>query len=159
KFTSIAIFISVVGFVNVNLMSGPRVYYAMAEDQTLPPVFKKVNERTEVQEFALSFFAGIVVLMLLILGTLERIINYVMFIDTISLASAAFCVFLLRKRQEGKPFDGYRIRSFPRAIPMIFILVIAVITLNVLKSDPVASLYGFLIFAAGYPFFLFMRKL
>lgn len=156
-FTSIAIFTSVMGFVNVSMMSNPRVYYAMAEDRTLPPVFENVNERTQVQEFALSFFAGLVILMLFLLGTFERIVNYVMFIDTISLASAAACIFILRRRQKGQPYAGYSVRPFPLA-PLVFIVTITIITLNVLYSDPVASLYGFLIFAGGYPLFLFMRR-
>ncbi len=39
KATSVIIFISVIGFLNTSLMSNPRVYYAMAEDGVLPPVF------------------------------------------------------------------------------------------------------------------------
>lgn len=157
SFTSFIIFVSVLGFVNVSMMSNPRVYYAMAEDRTLPEIFQKVNERTQVQEFALCFFAGLVLLMLFLMGTFERIVNYVMFIDTISLASAAACIFILRKRQEGQPYSGYTLQPYPVA-PLIFIVTITIITINVLYSDRVAALYGGLIFAGGYPLFLFMRR-
>src|SRR5439155_13638481 len=56
--TSIAIFISVMGFINTSLISNPRIYYAMADDGILPHIFKKVNSKTQVQEFALLFFTG-----------------------------------------------------------------------------------------------------
>lgn len=157
SFTSLAIFISVLGFINVNMLSNPRVYYSMAEDRTLPEAFQKVNERTQVQEFALSFFAGLVLLMLMLMGTFERIVNYVMFIDTISLASAAAGIFILRKRQRGQNYTGYTLWPYPFA-PVVFIVTITIITINVLYSDPIASLYGSLIFAGGYPLFRLMRR-
>jgi APA family basic amino acid/polyamine antiporter len=56
KITSILMFISVVAYVNVNILSSPRVYYAMAEDGILPPIFKRLNPKTQVQEFGMSFF-------------------------------------------------------------------------------------------------------
>lgn len=36
---SVVLFTSVLGFLNTSVMSNPRVYYAMAEDKILPPVF------------------------------------------------------------------------------------------------------------------------
>jgi len=58
KITSILMFVSVLAFVNVNILSNPRIYYAMAEDGILPGIFKKVNPKTQVQEFGMSFFCG-----------------------------------------------------------------------------------------------------
>ncbi len=115
RITSLTIFISVCGFLNVSIMSNPRVYYAMAEDKVLPSIFQRVNERTQAQEFALCFFALLILASFFLLGTFEKIVNYVMFIDTISLASLASCIFILRKRAaEGEGYAGYRIRWFPR---------------------------------------------
>ena len=39
--TSIAIFISVLGFINTSLMNNPRMYYAMADDKILPNIFMR----------------------------------------------------------------------------------------------------------------------
>ena len=159
RITSITIFISVCGFLNVSIMSNPRVYYAMAEDRVLPSIFQRVNERTQVQEFALCFFTLLILVSFFLLGTFEKIVNYVMFIDTISLASLASCIFILRKRAaEREQYAGYRIRWFP-LIPVVFILMILIVTVNVLVSDPVSSLYGLCILAAGLPLFLLARRL
>ena len=51
-------------YVNVNVLANPRVYYAMAEDGILPPIFKKVNPKTQVQEFGMSFFVAAIIVIL-----------------------------------------------------------------------------------------------
>ena len=159
RITSLTIFISVCGFLNVSIMSNPRVYYAMAEDKVLPSIFQKVNDRTQVQEFALCFFVILILVSFFLLGTFEKIVNYVMFIDTISLASLASCIFILRNRaKEGETYTGYRIRWFP-LIPVVFILMILIVTANVLFSDPVSSIYGLCILAGGLPLFFLARRI
>ena len=158
---SVAIFISVLGFINTSVMSNPRVYYAMADDNTLPQIFKKVNPNTMTQEFSLSFFVTLVVLSLFLLGTFEKILNYVMFIDSISLVSAAGTIFIFRKRAKDSGLPDaeniYRIKLFPW-VPLLFMAVLLFVTINVLVSDPKAALYGTIIFVAGYPLFWVMRK-
>ena len=158
RLTSIAIFVSVCGFLNVNIMSNPRVYYAMAEDGVLPRVFQKVNPETEVQEFALTFFVGLILVSLFLLGTFEKIMNYVMFIDTIALASLAFCIFIFRRMPGAAEYKGYKIRWYP-FVPLIFIVVILTVTGNVLISDPRSSFIGFLIFAGGLPLYFLVKRL
>ncbi len=58
---SIIMFLAVLAYVNASLLSNPRVYYAMAEENVLPAVFKKVNERTQTQEIALSAYVAIII--------------------------------------------------------------------------------------------------
>ena len=83
--TSVVIFISILGFINTSIMNNPRVYYAMADDKILPEIFKRVNPKTMTQEFSLTFFVALMILSLFLLGTFEEILNYVMFIDSLSL--------------------------------------------------------------------------
>lgn len=161
---SVAIFLSVLGFVNVMLMQIPRMYFAMAEDRILPPVFKKVNQQTQVQEFALIFITGIMLLSVFFLGTFEKIVNYVMFIDSLSLTTAAVTLFILRKRQRGKDEphrrtdQGFRVPVYP-IVPLIFILFLASISINVLITDTVPALIGFGFFLGGYPLYRVMQRL
>lgn len=155
KVASVVIFISVLGFINTSLMSNPRVYYAMAEDKILPPIFKRVNDRTMAQEFALSFFVLLMILSLFLLGAVEKIINYVMFIDSLSLVSAAATLFVFRKRGTGGNV-GYRIKWYP-FIPILFMAVLFVVTINVVVSDWQSALYGAVIFLLGYPIYRVMK--
>jgi len=158
---SLAIFISVLGFMNTSLMSNPRVYYAMAEDKILPDIFKRINDRTMTQEFGLSFFVALMIISLFLLGTFEKIVNYVMFIDSLSMVSAAGTIFIFRRRARESGIaiseNVYQMRFYPW-VPLLFMLVLFIVMINVLISDPLSSLYGFTIFLAGYPLYLLLKK-
>jgi len=159
NFISIGIFISVLGFANVTIMANPRVYYAMAEDKILPPIFKKVNEKTQTQEFALVFFITIIVLSVFLLGTFEKIVSYVMAIDSIALATACATVFILRKRAgKNDTHDGYKLPFYP-LLPIIFIVFLLMVTVNVFRSDTVPALIGTGLFITGWPLYYFLQKI
>ena len=100
RLTSIAIFLSVLGYVNVYIMQTPRLLFAMAEDRIFPSVFKKVNIRTQVHEVALIAFTTLTLLSTLVIKTFESLVNYVIIIDSITLSAVAFTIFLLRKKQK-----------------------------------------------------------
>lgn len=158
NFISIGIFLSVLGFANVTIMSNPRVYYAMAEDKILPPIFKKVNEKTQTQEFALVFFITIIVLSVFLLGTFEKIVSYVMAIDSIALATACATVFVLRKRAgKNDSHDGYKLPFYP-LLPLIFIVFLLMVTINVFKSDTIPALIGIGLLFAGWPLYYLLKK-
>ena len=155
-FASLAIFISVLGFINTELLHNPRVMYAMAEEKILPKVFMKLNEGKQVQEFSLSFFTVMVILMFLALQSYSNLLNYVIFNDTISLACAAFCIFILRRKKKGDDVPGFRIRWFP-VVPVIFIIMQLTVTGYVIYSDPKNSLIGFLIMICGLPLYMILK--
>jgi len=152
KITSILIFLSVLAYVNVNVLSNPRVYYAMAEDGILPPIFKKVNPKTQVQEFGMSFFIGAIILVLFFVAKFSEMLKYVMFFDTIGLSMAAVAIFLLRKKT--KHLDGtgiYMIKWFP-LVPLIFIISYWFVTVNIFitfRENPYAALICLAAYALG----------
>jgi APA family basic amino acid/polyamine antiporter len=156
---SLAIFLSAMGFLNVTLMQIPRAYYAMAEDRTLPAVFQKVNPKTQAQEFGLAFLGGLILLSLFLLGTFENIINYVMFLDTITVALVASTIFILRRkaRRSGEDYQGFRVPLYP-IVPIVFIAFQLTVSFNVLLNKPREALYSALFFALGFPVFLVMRR-
>lgn len=158
KITSVAIFISVMGFINTSLLSNPRIYYAMAEDGILPKIFQRVNSKTQSQEFALSFFTMLMVIGLIWLGTFEKIVNYVMFIDSFSMVTAAATIFIFRKRMQGSGYSGFRLKFYPW-IPLIFMAMLLCVTYNVFNSDRQAAVTGVCIFAAGFPLYHLLKKL
>ncbi len=155
---SVAIFISVLGYLNASLLSLPRVYYAMAEDGILPPIFKRVNARTQTQEFALTFLVAIMLLSLAFLGTFEKIVSYVMSIDSIALATAAATLFVFRRRaKEPDRYVGYRVWGYP-VIPLIFIGFLLIVALNVIRTDPGPALVGWLLFLSGWPLYYGLKR-
>ena len=154
---SIVLFTSVLGFLNTSVMSNPRVYYAMAEDKILPPVFLSVNPKTQVQQFGLTFFIGVMLLSVFLLGDFENIVNYVLFIDSISLASAAAAIFILRKKSNAN-YDGFKMKGYP-IIPFVFMATLLFVTYNTIVADPKSSLYGFIIFLGGLPLYFLMHSM
>ena len=155
---SLAIFLSAFGFLNVNMMQTPRAYYAMAEDRVLPGIFKRVNTRTQVQEFSLVFYCATILLSIFLLGTFEKLVNYVMFLDSFNLAIVASTIFVLRRRAKNSGDSSeYRVPLYP-IIPAIFVVFLLSISVNVLLTETIPALFGCAIFLLGYPIFRLMRK-
>jgi len=149
KVISLLMFISVMAFINVNIMSNPRVYYAMAEDGILPQKFKQVNQKTQVQVFGLSFFVMSVIFILLFVNSFHKILNYVMFFDTIGLSTAAASIFILRKKTKHLDKTGiYTIKWYP-AIPILFITTYWFVTITIFIKNPMAALICLCVFIAG----------
>lgn len=157
KITSVLLFLSVLGYANVNLMSNPRMYYAMAEDGVLPAVFKRINSRTQVQEVALTVFTALIIGMLYFLSNFDNIIRYVMLFDSIGLASAAATIFVLRKQTAHLDGQGIYTMKFYPVVPAFFIAVYLFVTVNIFITDVYQALGGMFWFIAGLPIYFFMR--
>jgi APA family basic amino acid/polyamine antiporter len=152
KVTSIMMFVSVVAYVNVNIMSSPRVYYAMAEDGILPPIFKRINPKTQVQEFGMSFFVVAILIILFFVGSFSDMLKYVMFFELIGISFAAIAIFILRKKTKDLDVsDIYTIKWFP-LIPIVFILAYWFVTINIFitfKENPFAAFWCLAAYALG----------
>lgn len=160
KVIAVIMFFSVMAYVNASIMSNPRVYYAMAEDKVLPAIFKKVNERTQVQEFAVTFFVGFMIITLFLTSSFSKVLNYVMFFDSIALITASASIFVLRYRakKNGEQKDIYKMKGYPW-MPAIFIITYSLVNISILISNPVASSIGFVLFISGLPLYLLLKKL
>ncbi|SDP56139.1 amino acid/polyamine/organocation transporter, APC superfamily [Mucilaginibacter sp. OK268] len=149
KIISLLMFVSVLAFINVNIMANPRVYYAMAEDGILPRRFKHVNQQTQVQEFGLSFFVTAVLLILFFISSFQKILSYVMFFDTIGLSTAAVTIFILRKKTKHLDKTGiYTMKWYP-VIPIIFIVAYWFVTISIFIENPLAALICLGAFVTG----------
>lgn len=160
KFIAVVMFLSVMAYVNASIMSNPRVYYAMAEDKVLPPIFARINEKTQVQEFSTSFFVAFMVITLFLTSSFSKVLNYVMFFDSISLITASAAIFVLRYRARSKPDnpDIYKIPFYPW-LPAIFVITYTLVNVSILVSNPYASIIGFILFLSGWPLFFMLKKL
>jgi APA family basic amino acid/polyamine antiporter len=149
KITSVLMFVSVLAYVNVNIMSVPRVYYAMAEDGMLPKIFSRVNPRTQAQEFGMSFFVATILAILFFVNSFGEVLNYAMFFECIGLSTAAIAIFILRKRTRHLDGTGiYTIKWFP-LVPLIFIAVYWFVTISIFMANPKATLVCMSAFVVG----------
>jgi basic amino acid/polyamine antiporter, APA family len=160
KITAVVMFIAVLAYVNASILANPRVYYAMAEDGVLPAILKQVNQKTQVQEWALTLYITFMILTLFLLSSVQKILDYVMFFDSISLSMAVATVFVLRHRakKQGEPADIYKMIGYP-VLPILFILVYTGVNVSVLVNNPSAAIIGLVLFLSGWPLFYVLRSL
>ncbi|MCU0706467.1 MAG: APC family permease [Fimbriiglobus sp.] len=67
---SLAVMVSVFGAVNGNILVGPRLPYAMAQDRLAPGIFGRLHARFRTPTFATALLAGWSIFMVLALGVL-----------------------------------------------------------------------------------------
>lgn len=158
KLVSVIMFLSVMAYVNVSVMSNPRIYFAMAEDNVLPPVFKKLNNKTQVQEFALTVFCIFILLTLFFISSFQRILEHVMFFDSISLITAAASIFILRHREKNKGTmnDVFKMRGYPY-LPAFFIITYTSVIISVFYTNLTAATSGFILFVCGFPLYYLVK--
>jgi len=153
----ILMFLSVMAYVNISLMSNPRVMYAMSSEGILPAAFFKKTRRRDVIVWSLTAFAATIIITLLFSSTVEKIINYSIFLDSIGFATSASTIFILRHRKTGEDKDIYRMKLFP-LVPLIFILAYVCVATSIAVDDLTSALYGICIFAGCFMLYFLLRR-
>jgi len=145
------LFLSVLAYVNVLLMSNPRVMYAMSEDKILPPVFRKRNEKTDVLTVSLSVFAALCALIVFWAKEFDTILSFTIFLDCFGMVLSAGTIFILRKKT--KHLDGtgiYTMKLYP-FLPAIFMMAYLFVGISIsldYKANNYAALTGMLVLAS-----------
>ncbi len=145
---TLLLFIAVLAYVNVLLLSNPRVMYAMSRDGILPPAFARKEKKNDVLTVSLSVFAAICIIVLFFANTFDKILGFTIFLDSIGMASSAATIFILRKRT--KHLDGtgiYTMKLYP-LMPLVFISAYAFVGCSILFNTPVLAFTGLAVFAA-----------
>jgi APA family basic amino acid/polyamine antiporter len=148
---SLAIIISCFAAVHGMILTGARVYYAMAEEglffrrlAILHPVYKTPVASLLVQGGWAS--------LLTLTGTYDQLFTYVVFDSWLFYALGGAAVLVLRRRQPERP-RPYRTWGYPY-LPFIFVVLSGALLLNTLWSDPRDSLIGIGIALLGVPGYL-----
>jgi basic amino acid/polyamine antiporter, APA family len=146
---AVFIMISTFGCNNGLIMSGSRVYYAMAKDGLFFKQATKLNSKgvPSVSIIFQSLWAGILCLS----GTYGQLLDYTVFSVLIFYILTILGVFILRKKQPDTP-RPYKAFGYP-IIPAIYLLFAATLCINLLIFKPLASGAGLLIIALGIPVF------
>ncbi|MGN6215279.1 APC family permease [Parafilimonas sp.] len=155
---SILLFLAVLAYVNVLLLSNPRVMYAMSMDGILPKAFKKKDEKKDVLTVSLSVFAGICVIVLFFADRFEQILSFTIFLDSIGMATSAGAIFILRKRTKHLDNTGiYRMRLYP-ILPVIFILAYMFVGTVIAITNPEYAVTGISVLTAFIILYFIFRK-
>lgn len=145
--SSILLFIAVLAYVNVLLLSNPRVMFAMSEDGILPRSFGKKDQKRDVLTVSLTVFTAICVIVLFFADTFDKILSFTIFLDSLGMATSAATIFVLRKKT--KHLDGtgiYSMKLFP-LLPVVFVLAYLFVGTVIAITYPQYALIGTAVFA------------
>jgi basic amino acid/polyamine antiporter, APA family len=155
SFVLIAVTVSVFGALNGSVMVFPRVYYAMAKDETFFPQFAKLDPKYQTP-FVAIIGSGVMALILLIFNV-EQLLTFVVFGGLIFNSLIFFSVFLFRKRNPELE-RPYKVWGYPY-VPIIAIVGLMGLLVATLIESLVPSLIGFGVLVLGYILYhLFMIR-
>ena len=147
---SVLVLISAFGGMSGIVLSGPRVYYAMAEDGLLFSSMGLVHPRFRtpyVAVIAQAIWSSVLVS--------TAIVSRVVYTEWIFFGALALGTMRLRRRPGYAA--AFRAWGFP-IVPAVFALVCLAIVANQIVSDPWESLTGLGLVLAGLPIYYLWRR-
>jgi APA family basic amino acid/polyamine antiporter len=145
---SLLLFFAVLAYVNVILLSNPRVMFAMSEDGILPAIFRKKDEKKDVLTVSLTVYALLSIGILFFLDTFDKILSFTIFLDCIGMAFSAATIFILRKRMKGEDDSQiYKMRLYP-LMPVLFIAAYVFVAFSIAYDKPATAVTALAVLAA-----------
>jgi APA family basic amino acid/polyamine antiporter len=148
------ILFSILGAANQNMLTSPRVYFAMARDGMF---FRKIAEchpkflTPHVSIVAMTFWA----IFLTLTGKFNQLFTYVIFGEWIFFGMTVASVIVLRRKRPDLE-RPYKTWGYP-VTPVIFVLAALFVAYNALTSQFKNSMGGLLIIIIGVPAYFFWR--
>lgn len=154
KVLSAVILVSIFSAANGMMLTLPRLFFAMARDRLFFARLAEVHPRFGTPAAAIvgtAVWAAVLVLS----GSFEQLLTYVVFMSWLWFALAALAIFAYRKREPdaARPFrtPGYPIT------PILFVLAAMVIVVNTVIAQPKQSLIGLGLALLGVPAYFWWR--
>jgi APA family basic amino acid/polyamine antiporter len=142
--------LSTFGALNGAMMTGPRIFYAMAEDGVFFRPIAAVHPRYHTPYAAILLAAGLGIAFVS-LRTFEQLANAFVLGIWPFYALAVGAVFLLRARRADEP-RPYRTVGYP-VVPAVFLVAATAMLVNAAVQDTVPTLIGFAVILLGVPVF------
>jgi len=152
---ALAVLVSVFGCISATVISGPRVFYAMAKDGLFFRQMARVHPRYRTPSRAI-LWQCVWSSALCLSGTYTQLITFVIFAAVVFYALAGASVIVLRRRHPDWP-RPYRTWGYPFT-PVLYVSVCSIVLLNTLLEQPVESGCGLLILALGLPAYLYWKR-
>lgn len=159
---AVAIAVSTIGFLSQSMLTFPRVYFAMAEDRVLPRGIAHLSQRSRAPVAAITL-QGAVIIAVVVLGTFEQILSYVVVMDWLFFGLTASCIFVFRAREKRArgagcaESYGYRVPGHPWTTA-VFTTAAWLIVLNTIYKYPRNSGVALCILLVGIPVYVAIQK-
>ncbi len=159
KLVAFGIAVSTLGFLSQGILTGPRVYFAMAKDGLFFRSVARVTRKTQVPAVAIvlqSVWTAVIALS----GSYEQILNYVVSTNFIFFGLSASCIFVLRRREaaeSGACPTGFRVPGHPYTTTL-FIAACWLVVLDTIYKYAANSLIGVAILLLGLPVYAIWNR-
>jgi APA family basic amino acid/polyamine antiporter len=142
KVFDFAMFISVLAYVNILLMSNPRVMYAMSKDGVLPKIFSYQHPKTQALVPGLIAFSSVTVAITFFGKGVDNILGFSIFLDSLGFITAAIALLILRKRKYNEHLVKGGWKQWTVALAAFFILAYSVVAIAVVIDNWKAAMTG-----------------
>jgi APA family basic amino acid/polyamine antiporter len=149
------VIVSLSASISAMVLAGPRVYFAMARDGMFVRAAGRVHPRFRTPVAAIvaqAVWSSVLVLS----GTLSQLVTYTGFAVVLFAGLAVCALFVLRRRDPSaaRPFSAL---GYPWG-PAVFVLASAIIVANEAWRNPVPTMAGVALIAAGIPVYYAIRR-
>jgi APA family basic amino acid/polyamine antiporter len=155
QFLSVLILISVLGAMNGMVLTGPRVYYAMAKDGLFFGRFTKTGK------YGTPLFAlltqGLWAMILAWSGTYEQLFTYVIFMAWLFYGMTVAGVVILRRKDPNRE-RPFKVPLYP-LIPIVFCIAAAAIAMDMIFAAPGRAAIGITLILTGVPIYVVFQRL
>lgn len=164
KIAALGVMCSTFGAVNSNMLTGPRIYFAMARDGLLPASIRRVHAVHRTPANAILAQAAWTTILLIVFystsedprGVFDGLTDSVIFAGMIFYSLSVGAVYVLRRTQADLP-RPYRTWGYPFT-PALLLIVYACVAANELAVHPKETRAVALLIGAGVVYYWFVRK-
>lgn len=151
---SVVVMVSTFGCLNGMILSGPRLYYAMARDGLFFDAAGHLSARGCVPVKGLVI-QGAWSAILALSGTYNDLLDYIIFAALLFYVLTVVGLFILRRRAPDLP-RPYRAWGYP-AIPALYVVAASVMMMILLVEKPLYTWPGMVLVVLGIPVYLAWR--
>jgi APA family basic amino acid/polyamine antiporter len=154
KVLAVVILVSIFSASNGLTLTLPRLFFAMARDRLFFARLAQVHPKFGTPAIAIVVTA-IWSAVLVLSGSFEQLLTYVVFMSWLWFALAALAIFAYRRREPDAP-RPFRTPGYPLT-PILFVLAAMVIVINTVVAQPVQALVGLGLALVGVPAYFWWR--
>ena len=131
--------LSVLAYVNVILMSNPRVMYAMSEDKVLPALFQQKHPKTDALVPGLTLFALTTILVTFFGKGVDDVLSFSIFLDCLGMSTSAATLLILRSKKQGDLSVTGALKRWTPLFCVLFVLAYALVAIAVVIDKPYSA--------------------
>jgi len=129
------------------IMIGPRVYYAMAQDQVFFKLFQNINRKHHVPSYAI-FLQACISIAFVLTSAFDALLMYVGFVLAVFSSLTVLGMMILRAKDPGRP-RPYKTWGYPLT-PILFVIGNLWIVIFSIRSNLTSFLWGLATVVAGW---------